>query len=118
MQWFDRSGKRHREEAGTKAAAIKLKAKRTTDKLEAGKFPELAKRLKAMLLCELMADALENSLHENSASATSNLRGVISALTPDYGDRMAESITTLELLTWLRKRAKAKQWADGTYNHY
>jgi hypothetical protein len=43
VQWFDNAGRRHREKAGTKAAAIKLKAKRTTDKLEARKIPETLK---------------------------------------------------------------------------
>ena len=120
VHWYDGEGKRHREKAGTKAAAIKLKAKRTTDKLESRKLPELGQqqRSKPVTLSELMADALENSIHENSDSATSNLRGVINALAPKFGERPAASIKTLELLTWLRRRAKTKEWADGTYNHY
>jgi hypothetical protein len=31
VHWYDNAGKRHREKAATKVAAIKLKAKRTTE---------------------------------------------------------------------------------------
>jgi site-specific recombinase XerD len=43
---------------------------------------------------------------------------VINALTPDFGDRLASSITAQELLNWLRHEAKKRKWSDGTYNHY
>jgi site-specific recombinase XerD len=118
VQWFDTNGKRHREKAGTRAAAVALKAKRTTDRLEARKIPETLKYVVRARFSELCADALINAQHENGESAQSNLRGVISALTPDFGSRDASSIATLDLLIWLRARAKAKGWADGTYNHY
>jgi integrase len=118
VQWFDSAGKRHREKVGTKAAAIKLKAKRTTDKLEARKIPETLKYVREVRFSELMADAQEHADHENSPKAQSNLRGVIKALTEDFGDRIAATITTPELLTWLRRQSAEREWADGTYNHY
>jgi site-specific recombinase XerD len=117
VQWFDSLGKRHREKAGTKSAAIKLKAKRTTDKLEARKIPETLKHTADVRFFELCADALTHAEHENGDSAQSNLRGVINALTPDFGDRQTSTITTAELLAWLRSQAKRRKWSDGTYNH-
>jgi integrase len=118
IQWFDSAGKRHREKAGTKSAAIKLKAKRTTDKLEARKIPETLKYVRDVRFSELMTDAQEHANHENGLTAQSNLRGVIKALTPDFGDRIASTIATPELLNWLRRQAAKREWAGGTYNHY
>jgi site-specific recombinase XerD len=118
VQWFDSLGKRHREKAGTKSAAIKLKAKRTTDKLEARKIPETLKHTADARFSELCANAMTHAQHENGGSAQSNLRGVINTLTPDFGDRQAYTITTAELLAWLRSEAKRRKWSDGTYNHY
>ncbi len=118
VQWFDTAGNRHREKAGTKATAVKLRNKRMTDKLERRKVPETLKHTREALLSELMADALENSIEHNGWSAQSNLRGVIAALTPDFGDKEATQITTEELTLWLRRRAKSQEWADGTYNNY
>jgi site-specific recombinase XerD len=118
VQWFDAQGKRHREKAGTKSAAIKLKAKRTTDRLERRKIPETLKHTADVWLSELCKAAQEHAEHENGHSAQSNLRGVINALTPDFGDRLASSITTQEMLTWLRAQERKRGWSDGTYNHY
>jgi integrase len=118
VQWFDSRGKRHREKAGTKSAAIKLKAKRTTDKLEARKIPETLKHTADVRFSELCANAMTHAEHENGESAKNNLRGVINTLTPDFVDRQASSITTAELLAWLRSEAKRRKWSDGTYNHY
>jgi integrase len=118
VQWFDSLGKRHREKAGTKSAAIKLKAKRTTDKLEARKIPATLKHTAEFRFSELCANAMTHAEHENGDSAQSNLRGVINTLTPDFRDRQAYTITTAELLAWLRSEAKRRKWSDGTYNHY
>jgi site-specific recombinase XerD len=67
---------------------------------------------------ELCTDAITHAEHENGESAQSNLRGVINALTSEFADRIASSITTQELLFWLRSQAKQREWSDGTYNHY
>ena len=66
-----------------------------------------------------MEDATENAKHENGVSAQKNLGHITKALTEaGFGKRVASSITTEELLGWLRKRAKERKWEDGTYNHY
>jgi site-specific recombinase XerD len=95
-----------------------LKAKRTTDKLEARKIPETLKHTADVRFSELCKAAQEHADHENGDSAQSNLRGVINTLTPDFGDRLASSITAQDLLFWLRSQAKKREWSDGTYNHY
>jgi hypothetical protein len=59
--WFDAGGRRHREKAGSKATAIKLKAKRTTDKLEARKIPETLRHIIGARLSELCEDVLHNA---------------------------------------------------------
>ncbi len=64
-----------------------------------------------------MADALEHSNEHQRLVAQSNLRGVIAALTPDFYDRDASTITTEELTAWLRRQGKAQDGADGTYNY-
>jgi integrase len=118
VQWFDGAGKRHREKAGTKSAALKLRAKRITDRLESRKIPETLKHTSDVKFSELCKDAIANAEHENGESAVGNLQGVINTLTSDFGDRIASSITSQELLAWLRTQAKKRKWADGTYNHY
>jgi site-specific recombinase XerD len=118
VQWFDAEGRRHREKAGTKAAAIKLKAKRTTDRLEARKIPETLKHKRDVRFGELMEDALQQKIHEYGKSAISNFRGMVKALTPEFGERSASTITTEQFVQWLRKRSKSQEWADGTYNTY
>ena len=80
IQWFDGAGKRHREKAGAEATAIKLKAKRMTDKLESRKIPETLRGTREVRFQSLMDDALQNSIHENGKSAISNLKGM--ALAP------------------------------------
>jgi integrase len=118
VQWFDANGKRHREKAGTKSAALKLRAKRITDRLEARKIPETLKHKADIKFSELCKAAQDHVAHENGHSAQSNLKGVINALLPEFGERQASSITTQELLTWLRSQGKKREWSDGTYNHY
>jgi site-specific recombinase XerD len=115
---YDAQGKRHREKAGTKSAAIRLRAVRQAAKFEGRKMPDLAIQKRIVKFSELCKDAQEHAEHENGPSAQSNLRGIIAALLPDFGDRGASSISTPELLVWLRARGKTCEWSDGTYNHY
>lgn len=103
---------------GTKRAAIELKAKRTIEKLEGRKLPGKLKFTAGARFAELCADAqAESSLH-NGDSSQGNLRTIVDALAPDFGNRLAETITTDELKKWLVRERNQRGWEDGTYNHY
>jgi site-specific recombinase XerD len=115
---YDAQGKRHREKAGTKSAAIRLRAVRQAAKFEGRKMPDLKAEKSAVKFSELCKDAMTHAEHENGESAQSNLRGIVAALLPDFGERQANTITTPELLAWLRARGKTCGWSDGTYNGY
>jgi len=90
VQWFDNQGKRRREKAGTKRAAVELKAKRTMEKLEGRKLPEKLKFTASVRFAELCADAQAESALHNGESSQGNLKTIIDALTPEFGNRLAE----------------------------
>jgi hypothetical protein len=57
VHWYDAQGRRHREKAGTKSAAIALYRKRKTEVLEGRKLPERLRR-KPVPFREIAEDAL------------------------------------------------------------
>jgi site-specific recombinase XerD len=118
VQWFDNKGERHREKAGTRSAAIALKAKRTIDKLEARKLPDKLKFSAGVRFSELCSDAKAQSELHNGESAQKNLQTIIDALADDFGNRLADTITTDDLKMWLVHQRLHRKWEDGTYNHY
>lgn len=60
IHWYDASGRRHREKAGTKSGAIALYHKRKHQALEGRKLPEKL-RSAGVSFAELVKDALEHS---------------------------------------------------------
>jgi site-specific recombinase XerD len=116
IRYANERGKIIHVRSGSKSVADKLLAKRKTEVLQRKHLPETIKR-RDVLFSELMNDAMEAG-ESNGASAQRNLSGIVKALTPTFGKRIASAITTEELTEWLRTRKRQHCWANGTYNGY
>ncbi len=95
-QWFDADGRRHREKAGTKAAAVALYQRRKTEVRQCKHFPESMRRnhnvsLKAV--CTDYTESLEANGRDPRAQAKTRLEEVAGIL----GDRAARSITPQDI---------------------
>jgi hypothetical protein len=111
IHWYDAQGRRHREKAGTKSAAIALYRKRKTEVLEGRKLPDKL-RWAPVLLREIAHDALEYSqLHKRSVGDD---RCRMRKILEWFSDRAAESITPREI----EERLRSEQWKPATANRY
>ena len=111
IHWYDAQGRRHREKAGTKSAAIDLYRKRKTEVLERRKLPEKLRRA-PVLFREIARDALEYSRLHKRSYYHDRLRMVY--LLEWFGDQPAEFITPQEI----EQRFAAQEWAPATVNRY
>jgi Phage integrase, N-terminal SAM-like domain len=111
IHWYDAQGRRHREKAGTKSAAIALYRKRKTEVLEGRKMPEKLRRAPVSFR-EIAQDALEYSrLHKRSVKDDLCR---MSKLLEWYSDRSAESITPSDIEDHLQNG----HWKPATANRY
>jgi len=111
IHWYDAQGRRHREKAGTKSAAIHLYRKRKTQALEGCKLPEKLRRA-PVLFREIAQDALEYSNHHKRSVRDDRCR--MSKLLEWFSDRAAESLTPPEIEAWFQ----SENWSAGTWNRY
>jgi len=88
--YFDADGRKRREKAGRKSAAIQLYRKRKTEVMEGKKLPENF-RATAVLFSELAEDVLEYSKTHKLSYAHDCYR--MAKLEDTFGDRRAEGIT-------------------------
>ncbi len=89
--WYDATGGRHRERAGTKAAALALHARRKTEVRQGRHFPESMRRVQAVTLATVCTDytaALEANGRDARGQAETRLAEVVGIL----GDIAAENI--------------------------
>jgi len=113
--YYDQFGKRHREKAGTKSAAIKLYGKRKQQALEGKKLPELLRR-PSVNFGQLLDDALTYSKRNKRSYKTDVPR--IASLKQWFGSDSAEELTPKEIENVLARTAEKEKWAPSTYNHY
>jgi site-specific recombinase XerD len=101
----------------SKALAEKVLIKAQHEAMQRQHLPESVKP-RDVFFSELMTDALVRCEESNGISAQRGLAGIVKALTPDFGNRIASTITTEELNEWLRPRKRLNSWRPATYNGY
>ncbi len=115
MCWFDGDGRKHREKAGTRAAAVALYQRRKTEVRQAVKFPESLRRRRTRLK-DLVADHLEAvraSQAKTAAVIARRLNEVVSLLGNPAADAVrAEDIERLKLKLAAGQRERKRP--DGT----
>lgn len=117
IQYFDIRGKRRREKAGRRSAAITLLAKRKTEKLQRKKLPE-SFRQSIVTFGDLLDDALAVSRAENGPETTYNHERKFEFFRERFGDRQADSITKQEILEFLVDFSDERDWAPATFNRW
>src|SRR6266404_3867436 len=113
--YFDQFGKKHREKAGTKSAAILLYRKRKQHALEGKKLPEKF-RSAPLTFGKIADDALEYSKLNKRSYRTDVPRFAL--LKEWFGNSTAEELTPTEIENRLAKAAEEQEWAASTFNHY
>jgi integrase len=114
-QWWicfwDSQGRKRREKAGTKSAAIKLANKRRTEALQGRKLPETL-RQRIATFKEIATDALDYSkLHKRSYRDDKYRMG---RLQDWFGERPAQSLTPGEI----ERRLAGEDWTPATSNRH
>lgn len=108
--YFDADGRRRREKAGLKSAAIQLYRKRKTQVLEGIKLPEKI-RARRVAFWELAEDAREYVKANNQGAQFDEYR--LNRLIAEFGNRPAE-LPIEELRHWFGEQ----EWKPGTFNRY
>ena len=115
IRYNDSTGRYRREKAGSKSVAIKLVDKRRTQALEGKKLPERLRRA-TVSFAEIAKDALAWSKTEKRHHRDDLSR--MPLLLEWFGDRAADSITSVEIEAKIRRCAEERGWAASTINHY
>jgi site-specific recombinase XerD len=113
--YYDQFGKKHREKAGTKRAAITLYGKRKQQALERKKLPEKF-RQPLVTFGQIAEDALAYSRRNKRSYHTDVPR--FARLKKWFGSSVADEITPKEIENRLAGVAAEKSWAASTFNHY
>jgi site-specific recombinase XerD len=111
IHWYDAQGRRHREKAGMKSAAILLYRKRKQEALEGRKLPEKLRR-RPVLFCEIAQDALGYSSHHKRSASDDRCR--MSKFLEWFSDRVAEAITAAKI----EECFHSEKWTAATWNRY
>lgn len=115
VRYFDQSGRKRREKAGTKSAAILLYRKRKQGVLEGKKLPEKFRRPSASF-AELAKDALAYAKTHKLSYGDDKIR--MERLLGWFRDRLADSITPQEMEQKLSNCEEVRGWAPATVNRY
>lgn len=110
IRWHDGEGRRHREKAGTKSAAITLYRKRKQHSLEGRKLPELHRR--AVGFGELAKATLDYCRQHHRRPSVD--AGRMARLLDWWRDLPADALTPAEIETRLAR----PDWSDATANRY
>jgi len=111
IHFYDASGKRRREKAGTKSAAIALYRKRKQEALEGRKLPEKLRRVPVSFREIAQHSLAYADRHKRSAR---NDHSRMEKLFEWFGDMAADSIGPEEIETCF----SAEKWTAATWNRY
>lgn len=111
IHFYDASGKRRREKAGTKGTAIALYRKRKQEALEGRKLPEKLRRVPVSFREIAQHSLAYADRHKRSAR---NDHSRMEKLLQWFGNRAADSIAPEEIET----RFQAEKWTAATWNRY
>jgi site-specific recombinase XerD len=110
--YFDSEGRKRREKAGRKGAAVDLYRKRKTEVLEGKKLPERF-RAKAVSFSDLAEDALEYSKAHKLSHRHDEYR--MAKIKEAFANRAAEGITPQDFERWVSEH---EDWMPATANRY
>lgn len=114
IRYTNEQGKRVTSRIGTFSAAVRIYDQRTTE-IRLGIFHPHSRR-RGTKFSELAADAIEFADRHHRASKDFKQR--VNLALDEFGNRVAESITTRELQDWLDSMAEEREWAGGTQNRF
>jgi site-specific recombinase XerD len=116
IRYADSRGRIRREKAGTKAAALNLYRKRKTEVLQGKKLPEQFRR--RVTFDELAKDATVHAEAHNAPAAVYDFKCKVEVFKPIFGNRAAGEITKQEIVAYLTKQMKVRNWKPATANRW
>ena len=114
IRYTNEQGKRVASKVGTFSAAVRVYDHRTTAIRLGILLPNSPRR--GAKFSELVADAIKFSEKHHRASKDFKQRAELAL--EEFGDRVAESITTAELQAWVDEMAEEREWTGGTQNRF
>jgi integrase len=117
VRFADATGKVRREKVGNRGAAITLYRKRRTEVLQRKKLPENFRHA-AVSFATLCTDAIAHCAASNAAKSSYELKLKVDEMLPVFGSRPAEEITKQEIVGFLTKAAKDREWKPSSENRW
>ncbi|HUX45118.1 MAG TPA: site-specific integrase [Terracidiphilus sp.] len=114
IRYTNEQGKRVAAKVGTFAAAVHVYERRTAAIRLGVLLPNSPRR--GAKFSELVADAIKFS--EKHHRASKDFKQRVNLALDEFGDRVAESITTRELQDWVDEMAEQREWTGGTRNRF
>ena len=114
IRYTNEQGKRVTSKVGTFSAAVRVYDQRTTEIRLGILLPKSPRR--GTKFSDLVTDATKFS--EKHHRASKDFKQRVELALPEFGNRIAESITTRELQDWLDEMAEEREWAGGTQNRF
>jgi site-specific recombinase XerD len=114
IRYTNEQGKRVTSKVGNFSAAVRVYEQRTTAIRVGILLPNSPRR--GTKFSELVADA--NKFSEKHHRASKDFKQRADLALADFGDRVAESITTAELQAWVDEMAEEREWTGGTQNRF
>lgn len=114
IRYTNEQGKRVTSKVGTFSAAVRVYDQRTTEIRLGILLPKSPRR--GTKFSDLVTDATKFS--EKHHRASKDFKQRVELALPEFGNRIAESITTRELQDWLDEMAEEREWTGGTQNRF
>jgi len=114
IRYTNEQGRRVAFRVGTHSAAVHVYQQRTAAIRLGVLLPGSPRR--GVKFSELVADAIKFS--EKHHRASKDFKQRVNLALDEFGDRVAESITTRELQDWIDEMAEEREWTGGTQNRF
>lgn len=114
IRYTNEHGKRVTSKVGTFAAAVHVYEQRTAAIRLGVLLPNSPRR--GVKFSELAKEAIKFS--EKHHRASKDFKQRVNLAVDEFGDRVAESITTRELQDWVDEMAEEREWTGGTRNRF
>jgi len=114
IRYTNEQGKRVAAKVGTFSAAVHVYEQRTAAIRLGVLLPNSTRR--GVKFSELAKEAIKFS--EKHHRASKDFKQRVNLAVEEFGDRVAESITTRELQDWVDEMAEEREWTGGTRNRF
>ena len=117
--YYDATGRKRREKAGTRGMAVKLYQKRKMEALQRKKLPETIRRQQVLVLdlLDLAADHVRSRYRGQRLGADGHDYRY-AALGAAIGNRPAESVTAQEIDRALVRLSEKRGWKPASFNRH